>query len=120
MVSPFKAVTKCLPRARAGAQIPGNLSGEAMRKTKTYQRFFDRREPCQTRYAYQEEMCISFNAAHKIGTAIRVYPMARWLVDCHKDTVVAEPGAFVNSAGHAVVKVPGDCIALTHVEPLSD
>lgn len=89
-----------------------------MRKTNDYRRFFDRREPCKTRYAYQEEMAISFNAAHKPGTRIRVYPMARWLDDCFKDTVVAEYGAFVNPAGQAVVKIPGDCIALTHVQIL--
>ena len=87
----------------------------AKRKTKNWKQFFDRREPCQTRYAYQEEVVISFNAAHKVGSRLRVYPSARWIDDCHKETVVAEPGAFVNSAGHAVVKIPGDCIALTHV-----
>ena len=86
-----------------------------MRKTKNWKQFFDRREPCQTRYAYQEEMAISFNAAHKPGTRIKVFPMARWLDDCCKETVVADYGAFVNAAGHAVVKIPGDCIALTHV-----
>lgn len=91
-----------------------------MRKTKNYRRFFDRREPCDTRYAYQDEMAISFNAAHKPGTKIRVYPMARWLDDCFKDTEVAEFGAFVNSAGYAVVKIPGDCIALTHVIVLNN
>lgn len=89
-----------------------------MGKTKNPKRFFDRREPGPTRRAYQEEMAISFNAAHKPGTRIRVYPMARWLDDCHKETVVADFGAFVNSAGSAVVKIPGDCIALTHVEIL--
>jgi len=89
-----------------------------MRKTKDFRRFFDRREPGNTRYAYQEEMAISFNAAHKPGTRIRVYPMARWLDDCFEDTVVADYGAFVNTAGYAVVKIPGDCIALTHVQIL--
>lgn len=86
-----------------------------MGKTANPKRFFDRREPGNTRYAYQEEMAISFNAAHKPGTRIRVYPMARWLDDCFKDTEVAAYGAFVNPAGHAVVKIPGDCVALTHV-----
>ncbi len=85
------------------------------KKTKNPSRFFDRREPCDTRYAYQDEVCISFNAAHPPGTRVRVYPMARWLDDCFRDTVVAAPGAFVNSAGLGVVKIPGDCIALTHV-----
>lgn len=89
-----------------------------MRKTKEFLRFFDRREPCNTRYAYQEEMAISFNAVHKPGTRIRVYPMARWLDDCFTDTVVADYGAYVNSAGCAVVKVPGDSVALTHVQIL--
>lgn len=89
-------------------------------KTKNPGRFFDRRKPCQTRYAYQEEVAISFNAVHKPGTRIRVYPMARWLDDCHKETVVSGYGAFVNAAGLAVVKIPGDCIALTHVEVLPE
>ena len=78
----------------------------------------NQRAPTIVVYNYQEELAVSFNAAHKPGTRIRVYPMARWLDDCHEETVVADVGAFVNAAGYAVVKIPGDCIALTHVEIL--
>lgn len=80
-------------------------------------RFFDPREPGKRRKK-ESELCERFNAQHPVGTRIRVFPMARWMPDCCEDTVVAEPGAFVNSAGHAVVKIPGDCIALTHVQIL--
>lgn len=61
-------------------------------------------------------MCAKFNELYPEGTAIKVYPLARWLEDCKKETVVKSPGAHVNAAGHAVVKIPGDCIALTHVQ----
>lgn len=88
-----------------------------MGRAKNATRFFDRREP-GPRYHYQEELVISFNAVHKPGTRIRVYPLSRWMEDCSRDTVVAEIGAFLNSAGCAVVKIPGDTMALTHVEIL--
>lgn len=82
---------------------------------KTDRRFFDPREPGKRR-KNSAEMCESFNEQYPVGTAIRVWPLARWLDDCCNETVVKEPGAFVNSAGHAVVKIPGDCIELTHVQ----
>ncbi len=77
-------------------------------------RFFDPREPGKRR-KNAAAMCERFNALHPEGTAVRVYPLARWLDDCHKETTVKSPGAFVNPGGCAVVKIPGDCIALTHV-----
>ena len=89
-----------------------------MEKPKKFdRRFFDPREPGPRR-KNAHEMCDFFNSMHPVGTPIRVFPLARWMPDCCKETVVKEPGAFVNSAGCAVVKIPGDCIALTHVEIL--
>lgn len=82
---------------------------------KTDRRFFDPREPGPRR-KNSAEMAARFNELHPIGTRVRVFPMARWMDDCCKETVVAVPGAYVNSAGYAVVKIPGDCIALTHVQ----
>lgn len=78
-------------------------------------RFFDPREPGKRR-KNAADMCDRFNELHPEGTAIRVWPLARWLPDGCKDTVVKSPGAFVNAAGCGVVKIPGDCIALTHVQ----
>lgn len=77
-------------------------------------RFFDPR-PVGPKRKDAAELCKRFNDQHQVGTPLRVYPMARWLDDCWKETTVKAPGAFVNRAGYAVVKVPGDCIALTHV-----
>jgi hypothetical protein len=82
---------------------------------KTDRRFFDPREPGRRR-KNAAEMCARFNELYPEGTAIRVYPLARWLEDCKKETVVKYPGAFMNASGCAVVKIPGDCIALTHVQ----
>lgn len=82
-------------------------------------RFFDPRKPGSKRIKKNAaEMCERFNALHPVGTRVKVFPLARWMDDCSKDTVVKEPGAFVQSAGYAVVKIPGDCIALTHVQVL--
>jgi hypothetical protein len=65
-----------------------------------------------------QEMLVShFNKLHPVGTRIRVWAGSRGS-EHFKDTIVAEPGALVNSASHAVVKIPGDCIALTHVQIL--
>jgi len=86
---------------------------------RTDKRFFDPRYPGPRR-RNSADLVARFNATHPIGTPIRVWPMARWMNDCWKDTVVKEPGAFVNSAGCAVVKIPGDCIALTHVQIISE
>jgi hypothetical protein len=86
-------------------------------RQKTDKRFFDPREPGPRRRD-AAEMCIRFNELHPVGTPVRVWPLARWLDDCCKETIVKAPGAFVNPAGHAVVKIPGDCIALTHVQIL--
>jgi hypothetical protein len=82
---------------------------------KTDRRFFDPREPGKRR-KNSAELCERFNTQYPIGTPIRVYPGARWQADCSREAIVKSPGAFVNSAGCAVVKIPGDCIALTHVQ----
>lgn len=84
-------------------------------KDKHDRRFFDPRPPGRKR-RNADTLVHNFNARFPVGTAIRVYPMARWLDDCFRDTEVAAPGAFINSAGYPVVKIPGDCIALTHVQ----
>lgn len=84
-------------------------------QNKRDRRFFDPRPPGHKRQN-AATLCHNFNVRFPVGTAIRVYPMARWLNDCWRDTEVAAPGAFINSAGYAVVKIPGDCIALTHVQ----
>jgi hypothetical protein len=97
--------------------VNGRKDGKADMKPereKTDKRFFDPRPPGPKRKD-AKAMCDQFNEEHPVGTPLRVYPMARWLPDCWKETVVKEPGAFVNASGHAVVKVPGDCIHLTHV-----
>lgn len=62
-----------------------------------------------------EQQCEAFNARHKIGDEIRVWPGAR-----DGDTVpriIVEPGAYVLGGHTAVVQVSrgGGCIALTHV-----
>jgi hypothetical protein len=65
----------------------------------------------------QEMLVRHFNALHPVGSKVRIWPMARGSEPC-RETEVVEPGAYVNSAGSAVVKVPGDSIALTHVEAM--
>lgn len=81
---------------------------------KSDRRFFDPRMPGPRR-RNSAEMCRQFNELHPVGTRIRVWPLARWM-DHSKETVVKSPGAFLNGAGYAVVKIPGGCIALTHVQ----
>lgn len=58
-----------------------------------------------------------FNAAHPVGSPIRIW---KGLMGDGPgiETTVAEPGAFILSGHTAVVKVPGDSIALTHVQIL--
>lgn len=88
-----------------------------MHRAKFNRKFFDPRPPGPRRRD-GAELVARFNALHPVGTPIRVWPLHRDMEHC-KETVVKEPGAFVNSAGYAVVKIPGDCIALTHVEVLA-
>jgi hypothetical protein len=83
---------------------------------KASSKFFDPRPPGRRR-KNEAELCAAFNAAHPVGTVVRVWPLSRDMTLC-RVTRVASPGAFQNGAGHAVVKVAGDCIALTHVEVL--
>ncbi len=80
-------------------------------------RFFDPRPPGR-KCRNPETLVHNFNARFPVGTRVKVYPVARWLDDVCKETEVAAPGAFINSAGYAVVKIPGDTIALTHVQVL--
>lgn len=80
-------------------------------------RFFDPRPPGHRRQN-ASTLVHNFNARFPVGTKVRVYPMARWLDDCWQDTEVASPGAYINAAGYAVLKVPGDSVALTHVQVL--
>lgn len=86
-------------------------------RRKTDRRFFDPREPGPRRRD-GADLVARFNASHPVGSVVRVWPSSRW-IDHSKVTRVAHPGAFVNSAGHAVVKIPGDWIALTHVQVLA-
>jgi hypothetical protein len=64
-----------------------------------------------------EEACNAFNSVAPVGTKVRIckgarhHPEAKWI-----DTEVTEPGAYVMGGHTAVVKVPGDSIALTNVE----
>ena len=57
-----------------------------------------------------------FNKANPIGSKIRV-----WKGAVHDGpgivTEVKEPGAYILGGHTAVVKIPGDAIALTHVAP---
>lgn len=58
-----------------------------------------------------------FNAAYPVGSRIRVWKGAMG----HGpgiETTVEEPGAYILSGHTPVVKVPGDCIALTHTRPV--
>jgi len=61
--------------------------------------------------------CDAFNTLAPVGTKLRIcrgaihHPEVQWV-----DSEVVEPGAFVMGGHSAVVKVPGDSIALTHVE----
>lgn len=88
-----------------------------MKPAKHNRKFFDPRPPGPRRKD-GHDLCQRFNAAYPIGTPLRVWPLHRDMDDCSKETVVKEPGAFLTASGHAVVKIPGDCIALTHVEVL--
>jgi hypothetical protein len=47
-------------------------------------RFFDPRPPGPRR-KNGAEMCAAFNAQHSVGTAIQVFPLARWLLDVCKE-----------------------------------
>lgn len=80
-------------------------------------RFFDPQPPGRKR-RNSATLVHNFNARFPVGTRVKVWTLARWLDDVCKETEVAAPGAYVNSAGYAVVKVPGDSIALTHVQVL--
>lgn len=82
-------------------------------------KFFDQRQP-RRRRKNAAEMVALFNATHPVGTRIRVWRGVRGDNQHSIDTVVAAPGAFVTASNHAVVKIPGDSIALTHVEVITD
>ena len=56
-----------------------------------------------------------FNAAVPVGTLIRAWKGAK-IGNPTLEARVEQPGAFVLSGHTPVVKIPGDCIALTHVE----
>jgi hypothetical protein len=64
-----------------------------------------------------QKACDDFNKLVPIGARIRVCKGVKghspWLV-----RTVEEPGAFVMGGHTAVVKIPGDSIALSHVEIL--
>lgn len=57
----------------------------------------------------------TFNRACPVGSRIRIWTGLRG-DGPGREVEVRTPGAFINAAGSPVVKVPGDCIALTHVE----
>jgi hypothetical protein len=72
--------------------------------------------PRQT--AKQKQAAIDrFNRAHPPGTKIRVW-RGRMGDGPGVETTVEEPGAYWLGGHTPVVKVPGDSIALTHVEPV--
>lgn len=59
--------------------------------------------------------CDAFNAAHPIGSTIRVFPGdVRGRID---EVQVSDPGAHILGGHTAVVQVTGGhgCIALTHI-----
>lgn len=62
-----------------------------------------------------ERQASEWNAAHGPGTPIRVYPLLNGDEETGYDTVAREPGAYVMGGNRVSVKVPGDCIALSHV-----
>lgn len=66
-------------------------------------------------HADSEMMVSHFNKLHPVGSPIRVWKGHRE-DGPGIETTVAEPGAFILGGHTAVVKVPGDSIALTHVE----
>lgn len=61
----------------------------------------------------------AFNDRYPVGTPIKVYPGPMWQHETAYDTEVRAPCAHLNGAGHPVVKVPGDTIAIDHVIPLA-
>ena len=64
-----------------------------------------------------QRACDAFNSLAPVGTKLHICKGvlhdrdAKWI-----DSEVAAPGAYVMGGHSAVVKVPGDSIALTHVE----
>lgn len=58
-----------------------------------------------------------FNALHPPGTKVRIWSGIRGEGDAI-ETVVEAPGAFLLGGHTPVIKVPGDAVAMTHVELL--
>lgn len=58
-----------------------------------------------------------FNQAHSVGAPIRIWK-GRAGDGPGIITSVEAPGAFLLGGHTAVVKIPGDAIALTHVRPV--
>jgi len=69
-----------------------------------------RQTPAQMNRAVEK-----FNKTVPVGTLLRVWKGAR-SGNPTLEARVEQPGAFILSGHTAVVKIPGDCIALTHVE----
>lgn len=69
-----------------------------------------RQTPAQMKHAVER-----FNATVPVGTLLRVWKGAK-AGNPTLEARVEQPGAFILSGHTAVVKIPGDCIALTHVE----
>ena len=69
-----------------------------------------RQTPAQMKRAVDK-----FNKAVPVGTLLRVWKGAK-AGSPTTEARVEQPGAFILSGHTAVVKIPGDCIALTHVE----
>lgn len=69
-----------------------------------------RQTPAKMRKAVEK-----FNASVPVGTMLRVWKGVK-VGNPTIEARVEQPGAFILGGHTAVVKIPGDCIALTHVE----
>lgn len=101
-------------RAEAVSSIQDAWPGISFRHVKV--RFVgERRTPREI----AQERCDEFNAYAPVGTWVLVRQIigdeSMRMAFC---TQVREPGAFVTQAGHAVVKIPGDCYAIECATPI--
>jgi hypothetical protein len=71
----------------------------------------------QQSVARMQAQCDAFNAKHKVGDTIHVWPGTFIVPPVPRQ--ITEPGAHVLSGHTAVVQVAGGrgCIALSHVAP---
>lgn len=65
--------------------------------------------------AQMQKAVAKFNATIPVGSLVSVWKGVR-AGNPTLEAVVEQPGAFILGGHTPVVKIPGDCIALTHVE----